>query len=129
MKAVNFLISVMLAFHLTTAAAMGLDPYSEKEFIQAQNDNGTVVLAFHSASCGTCKIQAPALDSLLKEDSFKSLSGMQVHFEDSKDLRKKFRVNSPSTVVVVRNGQEVARSTGITDISELRKVLQKGIQQ
>jgi len=109
--------------------ASGLSEYSESKLAEVEDSGGAAVLAFHAVSCGTCKKQKPILDSLLNEAELSTLTGLRVAFEDSADLKKKYRVSSPSTIIVVRNGGEIARSTGVTDKDDLRTMLLKGVEK
>jgi len=108
------------------AFAGGFQPYSEKEVARISQEGNAVVLAFHSASCGTCKKQSALLDSLLKEEAMSSVTVLRVDFDEASDLNKKYKVNSPSTIVVVQNGKEIARSIGETNSDNLRNLLSKG---
>lgn len=128
MRLGNYLLGAILALRLTTAFGAGLGPYTESKFLNAEQEGRSIVLAFHSTSCGTCKVQAPILDSLLKEGAHQSITALQINYENSRDLRKKFRVTSPSTVIVIKGGRELGRAIGDTQEDTLRALLAKGAQ-
>lgn len=93
----------------------------------AVKENPATVLAFHSSSCGTCKVQKPRLQSLLLKNQNSNLKGIFLDFDAEEEIKKKFKVNYPSTVLVFKNGTEVARVTGETDEAALQDLLSKGV--
>lgn len=128
MKRVLFkrLLVVMSLVFSGPLLAGDLVDYSESKLRTAQENGESVILAFHSASCGTCKRQKPILNMLLKEDHLAGISALRVDFDNDSELKKKFKVTSPATIVVLKGGKEVARSIGLTSEESLRNLLQKG---
>jgi thiol-disulfide isomerase/thioredoxin len=122
-KVLGLVLSSALSLNVATLA-MSLESYSKEN--SAQIENGPVVLAFHSASCGTCKRQKPVLDAIMQEASFSNMKALSVDFDTEKDLRKRYRVNSSSTIVVLKDGKEVARSIGESEADDIRKTISKG---
>ena len=89
MKVKFFVVATLTVLSLNAPVyASGLEPYSSEKFEQVES--APLVLAFHSASCGTCQRQKPALDTLLKESSMDGVTGLSVDFDSEKILRKKF---------------------------------------
>ena len=107
--------------------AAGLEVFSPEAFEKAVREKRSVVLGFHSPSCGSCIVQKPALDEVLRESEFSNIAGFTVPFRESTDLRNLLRVTSPSTIVVMKNDQEVARAIGTTEKSDLRELVKKGL--
>ncbi len=113
------------------------DKETHKEKTTANNENNksifdsiknesTVIMAFHSKSCSSCKIQKPELESILKDELYSSSKKFFMDFESSPELRKQLSVKFPSTVIVFKKGKEIARVTGETDRVKLTSLIQKG---
>jgi hypothetical protein len=49
------------------------------------------------------------------------------NFDTEKDLKRRFRVNSQSTLVVLRGEKETARLVGETDAHKLRAALKSAL--
>lgn len=93
----------------------------------AIKDSPASVVAFHSNSCGTCKVQKPRLQTLMLKKQNLKITDLFLDFDSEKELRKELNVNYPSTVVVFKNGKEVGRVTGETDETKLQELLDKGL--
>lgn len=93
----------------------------------AIKENPVTVVAFHSSSCGTCKVQKPKLQTLMLKKQNSQITDLFLDFDSEKDLRKELKINYPSTVLVFKNGLEVGRVTGETDEAKLQELLNKGI--
>ncbi len=128
MKSVFMLASIM---YLSMASAAGSEPFSQSKFEIAAQSNKPVIVGFHAASCGSCKIQKPNMQSILNENSFKETVGLLADFESTVEFRKHMKkpVRSPSTIVIFQGGLEVARVQGVTDKDELRTQLQNAINK
>jgi thioredoxin-like negative regulator of GroEL len=106
----------------TKAESVGVHAISE-----AIKSSSSAVIAFHSQSCGTCKIQKPKLQALLLENQNSKIKDVFLDFDSEEEIRKQFKVAYPSTVIVFKNGSEVARVTGETNEAGLQKLLNKSI--
>ncbi len=120
-----FQISLTLLAFLTFAP----DTYAEnyQDIFEAIKNEPTVVMAFHSKSCSTCKVQKPELESVLNEPAFSTSKNFFMNYETSSELRKHLNVNFPATIIVFKKGKEIARVTGETERSKLESLVQKGL--
>lgn len=103
-------------------------PYTEKGFKDAQEQGKTILLEFHAGWCSTCKKQKPTIESLLKDE--KKLSrvvAFTVDYDTESDLKNALKVNKQSTLVIFKGKNEISRAIGITDKSEINKLISKGI--
>ena len=91
-------------------------PFSEVDYNSSIASKEAFVVAFHSDNCGSCKIQKPNLESALKEEPLKQINGYMANFEATSEFRKKLEkpVRGPSTILIFKNGKEVARILGET---------------
>ncbi|NMB60411.1 MAG: thioredoxin [Chloroflexi bacterium] len=71
-----------------------------------------VVLDFGAEWCAPCKRLAPIIDGLAGEWAGKA-SFFAVDADSNSDLVGKFQVMSLPTIIVIKNGNEVARTVGL----------------
>ncbi len=116
-------------FAANSAIAAASTVFSESAFNSALKSNEAFVVAFHSDSCGSCKVQKPNLEAALQEESLKATSGFMANFEATAEFRKKLDkpVRGPSTILVFKNGKEVGRILGETNKDKIRESILKSI--
>jgi thioredoxin 1 len=107
--------------------AAGWSSFDDAAFKEAQESVQTILVDFHATWCPTCAKQKPVLDELLGEKEFQNVKAFVADYDASTELKKQMKVASQSTLVVFKGTREVARSTGVTDPSELRALLRKGL--
>ena len=115
-----------LAF-VEVSRASEATPFEDSAYREAVEAGKTVLLDFHADWCGTCRKQATSLGEVLSEDAFKGVVAFRVNYDDAKALKKELRVSSQSTIIVFKNGAEIARSTGETSVESLRELVKKGV--
>jgi thiol-disulfide isomerase/thioredoxin len=117
------------------ALCENIEPHQEKPKNHLENNKAifdsiknesTVVIAFHSKSCTSCKIQKPELESILKEPSHSAFKNFFMDFESTPVLRKELNVKFPSTIIVFKKGKEISRVIGETERTKLSALIQKG---
>jgi thioredoxin 1 len=81
-----------------------------------------VLVDFTATWCGPCKRQAPILDKLAlnAEARFRVV---KVDIDESPDLAERYGATSVPTLVVFHRGEEVARTSGLTQRGELLELL------
>ena len=77
-----------------------------------------MLVDFSATWCGPCKRQAPILDkmALRAEGRFRIV---KVDIDASPDLAERYDAQSVPTLVVFANGEEVARTVGLSQADEL----------
>lgn len=83
-----------------------------------------VVVDFWAGWCRPCHVMAPILRSLAKEFD-EQVVFAKVDIENNRDLAAQFNIRSIPTLVLIRNGKEWDRFTGVKSRSDLRKVIGK----
>ncbi len=76
----------------------------------AVNDDFAVI-DFSAAWCPPCKLLAPVFHELAAENDGKA-SFYSVDVDENRKLADQFSIYSVPTLVILKNGKEVARSTG-----------------
>ena len=85
--------------------------------------NGIVLVDFYATWCGPCKMLSPIIDEVAQEND--DIKVVKVNVDESSDIALEYKVMSIPTLVVIKNGQEVARSIGVIDKSEIKNMLAK----
>ncbi|HAK95304.1 MAG TPA: thioredoxin, partial [Planctomycetes bacterium] len=78
---------------------------------------------FWAPWCGPCKMQLPILQKVA--DALGNRAKIaKVNVDDSPDTAQQFGVQSIPTLVLLKNGAEVARFTGVTDQKKLQAAVE-----
>ena len=90
----------------------------EEEVIKSEK---TVLIDFYADWCGPCKMLSPIIDEIAEENS--DIKVVKVNVDDSQDLAMKYQVMSIPTLVVIKNREEVNRSVGLIDKSQVANLI------
>lgn len=86
--------------------------------------SGTVLVDFYSDSCVPCKRIVPQLAKLeAAHTDAGDLAIVRVNTNFDADLAAKYGVMAAPTLVVFRDGKEVARATGFKRVAELEELV------
>jgi thioredoxin 1 len=124
MKIVKALLS---AFVLMAATVAQAEPYTQEAFDRLLSEGKSTLVAVHADWCPTCKRQAPIIDTLLKQPSYRAITLLKVDFDKQKDVVKSLRVPRQSALIVYKNGKEVGRSLGDTSRVGIENLLKRAI--
>ena len=92
---------------------------------QAQAAGKSILIDVTAPWCPTCKQQRPVVQEI--EKSTPNLVVYEVDFDSAKDVLKRFRVQSQSTLIVFKGANEVGRSTGETDPANIKALVSKSL--
>lgn len=126
MNLVRFLAAALLASAAALAHALEVKPYTAAALAQAQKADKPVALHFHADWCPTCRAQEKALQALKTEKGL-DITVLVVDYDTEKDLKRRFKVNAQSTIVVLRGQQEWARLVGDTAPASIRTALSSAL--
>ncbi len=87
----------------------------------AVNSDKTVLLDFWAPWCGPCRMVAPILEQIAAERE-DVLVG-KINVDEEMELAMAYKVASIPTLVVMKNGQAVAKSVGYSPKAEIEKLL------
>ena len=83
--------------------------------------NIPVLVDFYADWCGPCKMLSPTVDEVAQEND--DVKVVKVNVDESQDTAIKYQVMSIPTLVVIKNGNEVNRSVGLIDKSEILNMI------
>jgi thioredoxin-like negative regulator of GroEL len=118
--------AIMLTF-LSTPAFTAETPFDQAQFDTLRAAGKPVAVVFHADWCPTCRAQAPVLKELTQTAQLKPLTLFVANFDTEKGLKRALGVTQQSTVVVFKDGKEVARSTGDTQADRLSALLDRAL--
>lgn len=85
---------------------------------------GTVAIEFGTDWCGYCRAAAPLIATAVA--GFPELKHIKVEDGSGRPLGRSFRVKLWPTLVVLRDGKEVARVVRPADAAAVRKAIEQG---
>ena len=90
----------------------------EKEDLESEK---TVLIDFFADWCGPCKMLSQIIEQFAKENE--KVKVVKINVDELPDLAVKYGVRSIPTLVVIKNGEEVNRSVGLIDKSEILELV------
>ena len=117
------LLALVLLSGAALVHALEVKPYSAASLAAAQQANQPIALHFRADWCPTCRAQDAAIQSLKPEKGL-DLTVLAVNYDTEKALKRQFRVQAQSTIIVLRGKQERARLVGETSAAGIRQALQ-----
>ncbi len=126
MRFARLIVSALLLTGAALAQALEVKPYSAAALAQAQQADKPVALHFHADWCPTCRAQDKALQTLVDEKGL-DLTVLKVDYDNEKELKRQFKVNAQSTLIVLRGNKESARLVGDTSKLNIMNALKSAL--
>lgn len=101
--------------------------FKKGDYEKALRSNKIILLDFYANWCPICRAEAPGLHRGFDSLTTDKIVGFRVNFNDSetdsdeKQLAKDFNIPYQHTKVIIKNGQEIARSVDQWDTDLQRK--------
>ena len=81
----------------------------------------TVLVDFYADWCGPCQMLSPMVEEIAKENS--NIKVAKINVDQNEELAVRYEVASIPTLVVIRNGNEIKRSIGVIQKSEIENLV------
>jgi len=105
-----------------------MDHFFEEEFKEKVLDSKIpVIMDFYADWCGPCKALSPIIDKIAKEYN-ENISVIKVDCDECSDLVAEMAIKSIPTIVVMKDGKEIARNIGYLNETDLRSFINKNIK-
>ena len=126
MKIGKLIVSALLVFGASMTHALEIKPYSAVALAETQKADKPVGLHFYADWCPTCRAQDKVLQTLKSEQAL-NLTVLVANYDTEKDLKRRFKVNAQSTLVVLKGTKETARLVGDTSLNGIRGALKSAL--
>ena len=101
---------------------MSVISLNEKNFEEeVLKSDKTVLIDFWASWCGPCRMMSPVIDNIAEEVN--DIKVCKINIDEEQNLAVKYNVMSIPTFVVIKNGEETARSVGVQDKSEILNMI------
>jgi thioredoxin 1 len=127
MKIIFAAALTVLTFAFCATSFSAEMPFDPDHYEAMHNKGQPFAVVFHADWCPTCRVQAPVLRELTQQPEFKGVTLFVANFDTEKVLERSLGVTKQSTIVVFRDGKEIARSTGETQQASLSEILRRAI--
>ena len=125
MKYLHAVLLFVLSAFASLAIAGPVVPYDQTTFDKLAKEGKPVVVVVHAPWCPTCKVQKPIQFGLMEQPAYKDVTMMTIDFDSQKDLLAKYKVAMQSTMISFKGGQEVGRSVGDTNATNIEGLVKK----
>ena len=122
----QIIVSSILVAAASLAQALDIKPYSAQALAAAQKAGQPVALHFRADWCPTCRAQDKVLESLKAEKGL-DLTLLAADYDTEKALKRRFKVNTQSTLIVLKGQKEAARLVGDTTADGIRGALKAAL--
>jgi thioredoxin 2 len=110
---------------LLTGTTVPLDKDSFATYVQ--RTSLPVLVDFWAPWCGPCRMMAPVLERAGYERAA-TLQVAKVNTDEEQELAGRFNIRSIPTLILFRNGQEIARQSGALDGGTLARWLDSALK-
>ena len=90
----------------------------EEEVLKSEK---AVLVDFYAEWCGPCKMLAPVIDQIAKENE--DIKVAKINVDEAQELAEKYGVMSIPTLVVIKNGEEIKRQVGLASKTEILNMI------
>jgi thioredoxin len=83
----------------------------------------SVIIDFYADWCAPCQVMKPVFDKLSNE--FKKVSFYKVNVDKSQGIASQFGIRSLPTILLLKNGEEVDRVSGVIYEEKLKEKIKE----
>ena len=119
-------VSALLLTSATLTQAMDIQAYSAAALAAAQKADKPVVLHFRADWCPTCRAQDKVLEKLKAQPGL-DVTVLEVNYDTEKDLKRQYKIQTQSTMVILHGDKERGRLVGDTTEAGIRTALKSAL--
>lgn len=97
-----------------------LPAYDAAAFEQARAAGKPLVVLIHAVWCPTCASMDRTLAAMQQSERFTPVGFYHVDYDEQKSVVRTYKVSAQSTLIVFKDGEEVARTIALTDPAALQ---------
>jgi hypothetical protein len=105
------------------ASSGGLEAFTQARLDSQAQKGAYTLVQFDSQACDVCSRQQAALERLARESLHPPVLILQAGFERDADLRRAYRVQSVSSLLLLRGRRQVACTGGFYSEDDIRSFL------
>lgn len=90
---------------------------------EVMNSDKPVLIDFWAAWCGPCSMLSPVIAKIAEEHS--EIKVCKVNIDDQMELALRYKVASIPTLVVIKNGQVVAKNVGVCPEKQILEMVKE----
>ena len=121
----KLLIIFFVLFSFESFAIEKKTTFTLDAFNEAQKTGKVIVINSWNKSCGTCARQTKILNEAKKD--FPDVIFLSYEQTKNKDIAKLLNVDFWATIIVYKNGKEIAKEIGITNKKDIYSLIKKEI--
>ncbi len=121
----KLLIIFFVLFSFESFAIEKKTTFTLDAFNEAQKAGKVIVINSWNKSCGTCARQTKILNEAKKD--FPDVIFLSYEQTKNKDIAKLLNVDFWATIIVYKNGKEIAKEIGITNKKDIYSLINKEI--
>ena len=101
---------------------MSIIKVNKANFDQIKNSDKPVLLDFYAEWCGPCRMLSPVIDKIAEERE--DIVVGKINVDENPELSSEFGIVSIPTLVVLKNGEIVNRSSGSRPKAQILAMLE-----
>ena len=101
---------------------------TNEEFDEIIGSKDICVVDFSASWCGPCRMMAPVLEDVSEKYKGKYFF-YQIDIDSAEELAEKFNITAVPTIIVLKKGKEVDRTSGYQDIDEFERFLNNAVRK
>ena len=113
----------MLVKNIERKINMSAVKVEKDNFDEVRSSAKPVLIDFYADWCGPCKMVSPIVDEIADENP--QYLVCKVNVDEEQELAEQFGVSSIPTLVVMKNGEVVSRSTGAKPKAQILAMLEE----
>ena len=102
---------------------MEIKHLSDNNFKQETEKSNLVVVDFFATWCGPCRILGPILENVANE--IQDVDIFKVDVDENEKTAREFGIMSIPTIVLLKDGKEIARNVGLMNYDNLLDFINK----